>query len=429
MRFSRCLRVAVLSVVVAAGCGSREKGGEAGRSLIFWHSMAQANGELLQEIVNEYNASDPPMPVVLRYIGDYMVLFQKARATIGTGKLPDLLVGYPSMVAEYVRSDVAVELGEYIEDPEIGLSDASLADVFPTILESTRFDEFDGRHYAFPFTKSVLMLYYNQDLLRAAGFDGPPETWTEFRAQCLAVKEKLGKQGYALSVDASTFAAAVMSLGGELIAEDGSRTLLGEGGSLEALRLIQELARSGAAYQIDRHSYGDRREFTARNCAFMVRSSTTRPYLDADIQGGFEWDMGLIPHGEGRRPVTVLFGADVAILKSTPERQRAAWAFVKHFSSAEVTAKWATGTGYLPVRQSAGQTERFREFAERHPRNRRALDTLPYARTEPSAAGWQAVRTLIEQAESRAIGGRAAPEEIAKELAEKADRALLPARE
>ncbi|MFW5870080.1 MAG: ABC transporter substrate-binding protein [Candidatus Sumerlaeota bacterium] len=392
-------------------------------SLIFWHVLTQRNGDLLTEIVEEYNAGNPAMPITLRYAGNYTDMFRKVRLAVKAGDVPDMIVAYPAMIAEYHAMNAVAPLDPYINDPEIGLSEESLDDIFETVLENCRYPEFGDQYLTFPFTKSVLMMYANTDLIKQAGYTGIPETWEDFMKQCLTLKE-MGKNGYALSVDASTYDAIVYSLGGTLVDAQTRKTHFDQPEAVQAFRIIQDMVEKGGAVQIDREGYGDRQEFAAGNCGFMIRSSTTRPYLENDIQGAFNWDMSIIPHGKGATPQTVQFGADIAIMKTSEKRQRAAWEFVKFFSSRETTARWSVGTGYLPVRKSAVETEIVQEFLKENLRNTRALNTLPQARPEPSLRGWQAVRNLIEQAESQAIGGRKSPEEIGEELKAKADAAL-----
>ncbi|MFW6159315.1 MAG: ABC transporter substrate-binding protein [Planctomycetota bacterium] len=424
MRRSTLLAALLIAMVTAATA----LGGEP-KPLQFWHTQAQENAELLQKIVDDYNATDPPIPVVLVYSGGYSALFRKVRVAIPTGKLPDLVVAYESMVAEYIQSDAVVPLDPYIHDPEIGLSKESLADIFPSILENNRYAAFGNKFYTFPFTKSVLMFYYNLDLIRKAGFEKRPETWTEFAEQCLAMKKKLGKEGYAISVDASTVDGMIMSYGGQIVTADGRRALFDKPPAVQAFTLIHDLCRQGGAYQIDRENYGDRKDFASQNCAFFLRSSTTRPFIQGDIQGRFDWDMGVIPHGEGVEPVTVLFGANVAVMKTGDERQRAAWQFVKYFASTPVTARWSIGTGYLPVRRSAADRPEVKAFFATDRSNRRAFDALEVARAEPGVLGWQEARGKIEEAASDAIGGRVPPEQIARRLNEQANAILARHRE
>ncbi len=216
----------------------------------------------------------------------------------------------------------------------------------------------------------------------------------------------------------------IYSFGGEILSADRTEALFDRPAAVATFKLIYDLVREGGAYQVDRESYGDRRDFSSGRCAFMIRSSTTRPFIDEDIRDRFRWDMAILPHAEGVEPVTVLFGANIAVMKTTPERQRAAWLFIRYFTSRDVTAKWATGTGYVPVRKSAAETKIMQDFFAAKPVNRRAFDMLPYARPEPGVFGWQAVRDLIEEAQSKLIGGRVSPEQVAKELTEKATRIL-----
>ena len=130
----------LLGLVALAAAGCSDKKAPQGE-LLFWHTQAQQNGKLLQEIVDAYNATGPPMKVSARYIGGYGALFRKVRVTIPTGRLPDLVVAYESMVAEYVESEAVVALDDYIADPKIGLSKESLADIFPSILANNRMQQ------------------------------------------------------------------------------------------------------------------------------------------------------------------------------------------------------------------------------------------------------------------------------------------------
>ena len=59
------LRLSILatSLFLTWGCGSQT---DVPNELVFWHVMTQENARLLEEIVDDYNASNPPMPVSRR---------------------------------------------------------------------------------------------------------------------------------------------------------------------------------------------------------------------------------------------------------------------------------------------------------------------------------------------------------------------------
>jgi ABC-type glycerol-3-phosphate transport system substrate-binding protein len=402
--------------VAAAGCGRGRPEGE----IEFWHTQADRNGQALEAIVRDYNARGPRMKVRLLYVGGYDGLYRKLLSAIRADRLPDMAVSYESMVAEYEKFGVVADLDPYLNDPAHGLAAADRQDIFPAFLESNRFPQFGGRMLSFPFTKSLLMLYWNAGMLKEAGFDRPPATWAEFLAQCRAVRAKRKIVPYALSIDPSTIDGMVMGLGGKLLSPDLRRTLFDAPEGVRVFQILDELVRNGLARQVSYRTYDDRNDFAAQRAAFFMRSSTSRPYLQKMVKRRFAWDMAVPPCGEGRPPMTVLFGANICVFRTTPERQRAAWEFIKFFAARETTARWATATGYLPLRRSAAETGRMRRFFAAHPANRRAFDAIPVARAEPNVAGWQKVRDALKDAEMAVVAGRTAPEAAARALAERA---------
>jgi len=108
-----------------------------------------------------------------------------------------------------------------------------------------------------------------------------------------------------------------------------------------------------------------------------------------------------------------MFGANICILKSTPEREQQAWEFIKYFSTTATTVRWAMATGYLPVRKSAAEDPQLKAFFAAAPQNRSAFDLLPYAHPEPNAACWQGVRDGSKSGDHHRQPARQVAREIA----------------
>ena len=397
--------------------------------LQMWHAQKQQNEVALQKVVERFNRTNPDYEVRLHNVGSYTAMFQKARATVQGGTLPDLCIGYESMVAEFMEADVVLPLDDYLNHPEYGLSKADQEDIFPSFIQSNRYPEFGNRLLSFPFTKSLLMLYYNADLLRSAGFEKPPETWDEFLEQCRAIRAKTRRPAFAYSRDPSSFDAMVLSLGGKLAAIEDRRSHLDSPEAVRALEILDTLTRKGLATTIALGSDEDRSLFTDQKVAFLLRSSTTRSYMAKDLldkrgREKFDWGMACPPVGAGCPKLTVLYGGNILVFKSAPERQRGAWEFIKFFTSPEITAEWSIQTGYLPIRKSAAEVKILSDFFAAHPRNRATFDTIPYGVREPSVAGWQAVREHIKIALARVTKGKGTPTQIAADLAQNADADL-----
>jgi len=428
--FSALISILVLSAL-AAGCGTNDEEqpngiGDNRVEITFWHTQADRNQQILLDIIRQFNETHDTIRVKPVYVAGYSQIFRKLKSAVIAQKLPDLAIAYESMVAEYTKSGVVVPLDQYLNDPDVGLSRESIGDIYPVFIETNRFPQFDNQLLSFPFTKSLLMMYSNADMLKEAGFDSPPKTWKEFVEQCSAVK-RLGKSGYALSVDPSTVHAMIMSLGGEIVNPKTLKTGYDEPAGLAAFKLIDRMVEEELAYQIKFDSYDDRADLAGERCAFMIRSSTSRPYLHEMIKDKFDWTISIPPHGKGQPPVTVLFGANICMFKSTPERQRAAWEFIRYFCSTEVTALWATKTGYMPVRRSATSTDMMKAFFAECPQNSSTIAVLPYAQPEPNLNGMQHIRDLVDNAQTRVISGIDTPEKATRELAKEAERVLKEA--
>lgn len=428
--------------VLAAGCtpkhprevakspGAQSPGaGTDTKALRFWHTQTQENEKALKAIVADYNQQPGVTPVQADYIGNYDALYEKIRAAAASrapGVLPDLAVAYESMIADYMEAKVVVPLDDYASAPDVGFDAAALDDIFPAYLNSNRFAKFDNQLLSFPFTKSNLVLYYNASLLAEVHAE-PPATWDELLADCRALKAKHpGLSPFSTYVDASAFDGVILSMGGTLLQPDGLSGF-GSPGALKAVELYTKLFKEKLATQTDKGQQIN--DFANGKCAFFLRSSTAAPDLGKLIGDKFKWGARGLPTAEGVKPVTVMYGANICVFRSRPEREMAAWKFIKYFASTEVTARWAMASGYLPVRKSAAETKPMQDVWAKRPQSRQCFDALSIAVPEPNVAGWQNVRKCLESAQTSAINGLATPDKVVKELEQCANAALKKAQQ
>ena len=423
---------------IAAGCGSPASGPGGDRvgsrafkpiddsAVLMWDRQTLETADLITRIADEFNAQHQGLPVKVEHLGDYTDINRKVSVSIQARELPAMAVGYDSMTAEYVQAGAAIALDPYLNDPEIGLTVEDRVDFFPGVLATSSSPQSDGKIYSFPFTKSVLMMYFNKGLLKASGIDAPPKTWDEFLAQCRQVKEKTGQIGYAVDVDCSTIDGMIYSRGGELVR--GSETLFDQPPSVAVFELLETLAKEKLAFQIQPGTFDDRDELVQGRAAFFFRTSSLRPYIAAlMIKDPDGWGMAMIPQTNPDAPATVLYGGNIGVFQTTPEQEKIAWGFIKYFTSPEVSVRWALGSGYLPIRKSAADHPDMQAFFKQWEYNRAAFDCLPYARPEPNIAGWQEVRTLVERAASQVMSGMKSGKQAAVDLKKDADAVLAAA--
>lgn len=424
------LLVAVISLFFLAGCGSRPaKPGEgAFRSMnpnaaVFWDRQTTESAELLRTLVEEFNSQWPGLPVKVERSGNYADIFRKVTAGINAGVLPAMAVSYESMTSEYIPLNAVFNLDTLIADPEVGLTKEELADFFPGVLETNRFQEYGGSLYSFPFAKSLLMLYFNKKVLADAGLSAPPDTWDTFLDQCRQVKQRTGKYAHAVHADCSTLNGMIYSMGGDIIR--GRETLYDSEEALAVFRLYETLAREDLAYLIAPGTYDDNIALAKGEIAFGLRSSSGLSDMMLLMEGDRDsWGITRIPQKNPETPATVLYGPNVCLFNTHEEQVRAAWAFVKYFTSSEVSTRWALETGYMPVRKSALEHPDMLAFWAQWPYNRAPYDCLPIARPEPNLSGWQEVRDLAARTITEIMTGVRTAESAAAQLKQAADQAL-----
>jgi len=433
-RFNRrALLAAAVGVLAPAlsGCPKPKSaapgGGSGGNRLTLelWHTRQGDQVKVLRSIISDYEAQHPGVTIQEAYQGSYGDLFKKVLLATQTKTLPAFAVAYENMIADYMRNDIVRPLNDLVNDPQIGFSAENLVDIPEVFLTTNTFPQFDNQLLSFPFTKSVLCLYYNLTLLKKAGFQAPPKTWDEFERQCAAVRRLTGKPAVALDQDASTFDGIIFSFGGDVITSEGTASRFDQPATVQAFTLLQRLVQRKLGVETPRQNVPN--SFVGQQVAFAFRSSSQRANLEQLVEElgpkRFEWGVALPPHGKGQKPVTVLYGPNVCIFRSTPERERAAWEFIKYFISAPVTARWGRETGYLPVRISAAELPEMKAFYQANPRARAIYDMLPAARAEPNVAGWQEVRDRLEAAVKQVWSGDD-PAAVARQLKREADKAL-----
>ena len=138
----------------------------------------------------------------------------------------------------------------------------------------------------------------------------------------------------------------------------------------------------------------------------MQESSTGRPFFVSSFKQPINWSLTNIPQKDPAKPATVQYGANIAIFKSTPEKQLASWLFVKWFADAAQTAEWAVKSSYMPVRKSAQDTDTLKNAWKTDTQGKQAFDQIGSSIPEPNVRGQQDIRTVIEDMLNAVVAGK-----------------------
>jgi len=378
--------------------------------LTLWHTQTGANAKALQDLIDKFNSTNGKgITVTLQYQGSYTQLYQKNLSAIQAGSLPELAVAYESFVADYMKADVVLNLDPYVKSKKNGLDQKSQDDIYKSYFDTNRFPQFGDQLLSFPFTKSLLITYQNDDILKEIG-KSTPKTWDEFEAAArAAVKKgadgKTTRYGWASNISASTFNGWVLSRGGSLMSAD-NKTVAWDGKEgLASVQLFDKLLKEGVSYVPKGFDY--QTDFGTAKVLFVQESSTGRPFFKSSFKQPINWSITNIPQSDPAKAKTVQYGANIAIFKSTPEKQLASWLFVKWFSDAQQTSDWAIKSSYMPVRKSAADVQSLKDsWAKDDPQGKQAFDFIGTSYPEPNVRGQQDIRTVIEDLLNAVAAGK-----------------------
>jgi ABC-type glycerol-3-phosphate transport system substrate-binding protein len=212
-----------------------------------------------------------------------------------------------------------------------------------------------GAYYQFPFNKSTIVLYYNQDMFAAKGIANPPATWEEFFADAAKLADSskgvTGVEGP--SID--TFFSMLYEYGGQLYDDPNkpTKSAVNSAAGIKAMTMWADAIKSGAARPLPAAAYGDQVTFQNQKSAMYMASQVSYQFLVKPIGNKFKFAEAAFPAGD-KGVKDEMYGANLCVFnKAAKDVQHGAFLFMKYVTSEAVTTKWAQTTSYMPVRQSA----------------------------------------------------------------------------
>ncbi|HEY3289435.1 MAG TPA: extracellular solute-binding protein [Anaerolineae bacterium] len=409
--------------------------------VLFWHRYTSQSLTVVLSIVNDFNTKNPyGIKVKLENAGaGYADIYNKINAVIqGGGDLPALSVAYQNQAATYRGQNVMVDLTPFIKSTKYGLSADDLKDIYPYFQQSDSAPQFAGEILGWPTQRSMEVLYSNLDWLQALGAKEPPKTLKEFEdLACKATDKAASKYGWIWKNDASDFASLVFANGGEIMKPDGSAYDFNSPAGVEALTMIQRMFKNGCAVELPKtEAFGEQNRFAAGKLLFVTASSSGLPFYAssiAKVDKPFKWQYSIHPQANADKPLVNLYGASWSVLKTTPEKELAAWLFMKFFTEKDNTAAFAITSNYMAVRASASQiaidkvktSKTFEKFPEAAASYASLYSWIKYGAVEAPVAGYDPVRALIQDMVTKVgVKGDGDPKAALDEAAKKANDIL-----
>jgi len=394
-------------------------------SLRVGYAFAYRDAAFREQIAADFMRSHPDIKIKLESgAPDCPALLQQTLRAAITSDLPDIVasVCYQDMQVLAERG-IARTLDTFIaadrDWKDVGLT--------PSAMETVKRN---GETIALPENISSPIVYFNMSLVRKAKPDLKelPQTWDEILALANAVKAAdtssmpIFFEYYPDSYNWS-FNGLVYNFGGDVFDTNGHIAFNGDAGG-KALDILRRLGQAG---MMDITSEQARQSFVAGKVAIYVASSSLLNIFSTGADNNFEMLTEEFPKSaaDGKLPSG---GFGFVMATKDPQKQKAAWEFLKFAVGARAQTKMVKKTGFTPVNAKAATSPEFLgEFYKQKPNYAVAVSELPRVKSMniyPGANGPK-ITTVIRDHLQSVVTLKRMPSEVLPDMVRDVT-ALLP---
>ena len=306
-------------------------------TLTYWSGFTGGDKQAYLDLIKKFNDTHPDIQV------DYQLqpwdsIAQKLPTAIASGAGPDLATPDYNVatIQQYVANGLALPLDDLIPQVGAGVLPQAVIDSFSV----------DGKLYAAPANYATLLLYYNKDLLKAAGIAAPPKTMTELQDDAVKLSNGQGQYGIALADNATIqmWPVLIWSDGGDLIANKCSA--LADPKTVGTVEKWSALIRDKKISPVGSTGQDADNLVSAGKAAFEING----PWAAGEFNAAkINFGVAPVPVGDSGKPVT-LASTVPTIVSSKTTHPKEAQIFLAWWLSKDTQAQLATAAAYAPSR-------------------------------------------------------------------------------
>lgn len=365
-----------LLMVMLVGCGKTQ---QEDVSLEIWHYYNGTQQITFDDFVDEFNETiglEKGIIVEAYSQGNIGQLEEKiinsVEERVGASDVPDMVTAYSETAYNLDQRGIVTNLEKY-------LTDAELAEYVDTYIEEGRLGEND-EFKIFPTAKATEMLMVNKTdwdkFAKATGVTTADlETWEGLAATAelyyrwtdsLTEEENAGKAFFGRDALANYVLVGSQQLGEEIFQVEEDEVSI----NLDANNIRRMWENYYIPYINGYYtSYGKFSSDDAKigKIIALVGSTTGAAYFPEDVtiddndSYPIELQVLPLPNFENTDANAVQQGAGIVVLESDTAHEEASVEFLKWFTEEERNLEFSIKTGYLPVKKSAYDVEKFRE--------------------------------------------------------------------
>jgi sn-glycerol 3-phosphate transport system substrate-binding protein len=373
MSHSPLTRRALAIAAVTAAAFSIATPAQAQTDIQWWHSMTAVNGEWVNDLAKEFNASQKEYRILPTFKGTYDESMTAAVAAFRAGNAPHILqvfeVGTATMMAS---KGAVVPVGKimtdagYKFDPKVYIPAVAGYYTAP-----------NGQMLSFPFNSSTTVFYYNKDAFKAAGLDAEkaPATWAEVALAAAKLKASGHKcpisiawQGWTQLESFSAWHNVEFATKQNGLAGLDARLKINSPLHVRHIENLANMAKQGLFVYKGRGNVPEA-SFVSGECAMMTTSSGF--YGNVKKNAKFAFGLAPLPHYQdvpGAPQNTVIGGASLWVMSGKKaEEYKGIAKFFDFLSKPDVQSASHKRTGYLPITTAAFKLTEDSGFYKQNP--------------------------------------------------------------
>ena len=329
----------------------------------WWHAMAGALGERVNDLAARFNASQKEYKVVPVFKGTYPEAMAAGIAAFRAKNPPHILQVFEVGTATMMSAKGAIVPVHEVMSKNDKAWNAN--GYIPAV--TGYYSDSKGKMLSMPFNSSTTVMYLNNDAFKKAGLDPakPPKTWRDVQEASLKLRNVAQMPcgyttGWQSWVHLENFGAwhnlpfATQENG---FAGTNTKLVFND---LERVRHISTLsswAKSGL------FTYGGRRneaeaKFFSGECGMLTSSSAA--YANIKKNAKFDFSVVQLPYYEevaGAPQNTIIGGASLWVMAGKkPAEYNGVARFFEFLASPPIQSEWHQQTGYLPLTVGAYDT-------------------------------------------------------------------------
>ena len=301
-------------------------------TLTFWNGFTSTDGEVLQQIVDDFNASNEWNITIEMDVMPWATFNEKLPAAIAAGNAPDFVLCSSGYYAPYVEAGSFQDVSDFYELPEVNADDFD-----KNVVDLLYYDDLC---VGVPMQMVSHYFYWDKDLYEAAGLDpeSPPETFEALveNAKLLTDKSK-NQYGFCVPVNNNVTAQYTMyAYGGGYVNEDGTEAVFNSEENVKAFETLKTL------YECSPKDSDDNTYISGQLAQFINGPWIINGLRENEINYGVK----AVPACTGVEQDAAVIPVGFSIPKTTSEEHKElVYKFVNYWNTEEICTKWTKECG------------------------------------------------------------------------------------